>query len=636
LNKILQFVSFKDLKNFLPKICSEYFKALNHEYKISNKTIVLTIQGLEKLIVRAIEEPKPNKKIDLIDKYKKMMVFEKHEEKADETISRITSFLEIFYHNLEKNHYNQIIAETFMHFALETLHIFISTPIYKWLLLSYIYFNNLLLENTESEIYSLYNNVRLNSKEQINSVLSFLKEEFFINIKGLEKLHLKLDSQSYLKTFRILKDIFFLCDLLSNQEIKNLRELNVFNYNESQNISQAFLKIFCIRPIKMIKIEISEQMLEINLFKNSILELEFIKICEEKVFSFQMRKIIDNFEIMNFDENVFFTINEMFLKIDSSLAFYLFQNFFNKIAEFRYSFESKPQIKEVISLLFLTNHIISCMIGFSLYNRKWFDFLNKKSQINPEFNGFFIQYIELLLGLDFLPIEDLRDTLTEYKIIFEMLKLEAINKCFSILKTDYQCNFLNKFNILYYLLEKYVENDTFIKSLIEKHLAYFVYNIEKEKNISKFLNKFIGNIINRVVLQIRSIHILENKLQPFKVFQALLLLLENDEQGIMMFHMFCLDVWTTFIKCYDKYYLLSETKFIYLMLTIIKQIMKIIGKTKETFGQNDQENIKFNEINLIRQILLRIKPLIVSKKNEIMVLANEIFKESLIIIHSKF
>lgn len=636
---MLEFTFVKDLKNFLPKICSEYFKALNREYNVMNKTLVLIVQGLENIMIKTLEIQKVNEKIDLNIKYKNLLSFKDSRnqiQEKDETILRITSFLEIFYKNLERNNYNLKIAKAFMHFILETIDIFLQSSALKWLILIYIYFNNVSFENNNNEIDSLYKKLVTKEEYQIITVITFLKEELLLYIKHIERLPLDLDSKIFLKTFRVLKDIFYLTDLHFYKGTTNLKELKAFHFEEAETIAKTFLKTFCIKSLKNTKIEINEQMLEINLFSTKVLEKESIYINEEKTFNFQTRKIIDNFELMNFDENVFFSINEMFLKIESSLAFYLFEFYFHKLAEFRYSFEDQPPIKEIISLLFLSNQMISRMINYSFYCKNWLNFLLSNPKICKVYDEYLIKYIELLLGFDYLPSEDLRYHIADYKVIFEMLKIQGINLSFLLINHDYQSNFLNKFNIIYYLLEKYVENDSFLKTLIEKHLAYFIFCLEKEKNVSDFLDKYMSNLINRIILQIRSIQILENKLQPFKVFHAILMLIENDEKGIVMFHMFCMDVWTTLSKCFDKYYILSDKKFIHLMLVIIKQIMRIIAKKHQIVTLNDDENLKFNEVNLIRQILLRIKPLITNKNNEIMVLSNEIFKESLIIIHSKF
>ena len=63
----------------------------------------------------------------------------------------------------------------------------------------------------------------------------------------------------------------------------------------------------------MKKIEVLDP-LEFSLFKKDTIDINFISECEDKVYNFQMRKIIDNFEIFNFDEKVFFSVNEMFVK----------------------------------------------------------------------------------------------------------------------------------------------------------------------------------------------------------------------------------------------------------------------------------------------------------------------------------
>lgn len=637
LNKIFEFLKKQELQNFFPKICSEYFKVFNKEYKVNSKTIVLTIQGLEKLILKSLEKKNSSSKPDFLLKFKNLVSSENSSEKEakNDPFIKISNFLETLYRNLEKNKYNNKIAETFMHFVIETIEIFIDTPVFQWTLLTYLYFNNSSIENNESEMNLLYSRLSSQNNVQIMRISSFLKEEFLFNLKSLEKLHLCVDSQVFLKTFRILKNSSHLLNLQFSQKTESFKELRVFSYNDIENVGNVFLKVFCVKPMKMTKIETIDQFTNISLFKNSLLEKQFIQDSEEITFQFLRRKIIDNFEIINFDENILALVNEMFGKLEISLAIHLFEIYFNKLAEARFSFENKGEMKTIVSMVFLANQCLGRMINFSIFNRKWLEFMNTSPTIQVELDSILIKYVDLLLGFDYLPIEDMRDSI-EFKTLFEIMKIEGLFKSFLLTNIEHQTIFLHKFNILYYILEKYVENDALIKILIEKNLAYFMYFVEHEKNIADFLNKYIENIIKRVILQIRSVHILENKMQPFKVFEALLVMIQNDENSISMFHLFCMDVWLTLIKFFDKYYIISEFRFIHLFLKITQQIMKILGKKPKEIEKNEDNNFRYNEINLIRQILLRIKPLVLSKNNEIMVLANEIFKDSLILIHGIF
>lgn len=624
------------LKNFLPKICSEYFKVINREYKINKATIALAIQGLNKLVQNSIEIPaKPHKKENFLEKYKNIMIKKSENlENPEEVTTRLSEFFMTIYMNIEKNNYNEKVAQNFKILVLETFEIFKSTPVFKWLLLSFLYFDNIFLEYQENEFQKLVKKLESCSQDVIEQIFLILKENLMKDLKKLEKIHLNLDSNLFLKTFRMIKSSFSLCNIAFKRENNNGEKFsNVFNLIESELISKIFIKVFFVKILNLKKIEVLDP-LEFSLFKKDTIDINFISECEDKVFNFQMRKIIDNFEIFNFDEKVFFSVNEMFVNCEFSLNYYLFDCYFEKLTELFFIFENQSKIREIISLLYLLNQLVGRMINFSIYNRKWADFLLKSHEVTDKTKVFLIKYLEALLKFDYFPTEDIRDQINEYKIIFEMLKIEAISKIFAILPCDYQSNFLHKFNVVYFLLEKYVENDSFIRSLIEKNLAYFMVYVEKQNNVSKFLDKYISNVINRVILQIRSIHMLENKLQPFKVFQSLLLLIEKDDQGISMFHLFCMDVWAVLIKFYDRYYILSEVKFLYLILMVIKQIVSILSKKPEIVNKNEEENMKFNEINLIRQILMRIKPLTVSRNKEIFVLANQIFKESLYIINS--
>ena len=638
LNKCLDFLQKQELKNFFPKLCSELFKIINKEYQVSSKTIYMAIQGLEKLILDGLEK-KVCVKTDFVSKYKDLLSMKKQNlvimENENDHFKRISEFFEILYRNLEKNKYNDKIAQCFMHLVLETIEIFIDAPGFRWILLTYLYFNNSSIEESEISINQLNKKLISQGSDKINQILSFLKEELLNNLKSLEKLLLCVDSQVFLKTFRILKNINKILNLQNNKQPDSFKDLLIFSYPEIETIFKIFLKTFSIRPMKTVKIETIDQFTNISLFKAADCDKNLICSLEEMAFNFVKRKMIDCFEIMNFDENVFAIINEMFENMEISLTIYLFEMCFNKLAETLYSFENKGVIKELITVTFLANQCLGRLVKFSIFNRKWFDFYASNSKINEETERILIKYIDLLLRLDYLPIEDMRDEISEFKVLFEILKIEGLCKSFFITPEKHKTIFLNKFNILYYLLEKYVENDALIKILIEKNLGYFICFVEKEKKVTIFFNKYIENIIKRVILQIRSLHILENKLQPFKVFEALLVIIQNDENSISVFHSFCMDFWLTLIKLFDKFFILSEFRFIYLFLKITRHIMTILASKKGEIKQNDNENSKYNEINLIRQVLLRIKPLIVSKNSEIMVLANEIFKESFIIINGK-
>lgn len=639
LNKCLDFLQKQELQNFFPKICSELFKVINKEYQVSSKTISMAIQSLEKLILKTLER-RVCVKPDFVSRYKDLLSKKIQNsakiENENEPFTRISEFFEILYRNLEKNKYNNRIAQSFMHLVLETIDIFIDTPCFRWILLTHLYFNNSSNEESENSINLLNKKLISQGSEKINEISSFLKEEFFINLKSLEKLLLCVDSQVFLKSFRILKNINQILNLQSNKHPDSFKDLVIFSYPELDTIFNTFFKAFSVRPMKTVKIETIDQFTNISLFKAADCDKNLIFSLEEMAFNFAKRKIIDCFEIMNFDENVFVVINEMFENMEISLAIHLFEICFNKLAEMLYSFENMGVVKEIITITFLANQFLSRFVKFSIFNRKWFDFLASKPKIHEEIEKILVKFIDLLLKLDYLPIEDMRDEISVFKVLFEILKIEGLCKSFLITPEKHKNNFLNKFNILYYLLEKYVENDALIKILIEKNLGYFICFIENEKNVSVFFNKYIENIIKRLILQIRSLHMLENKLQPFKVFEALLVIIQHDENSVSVFHSFCMDVWLTLIKLFDNFFILSEFRFIYLFLKITRHIMLILASKKEEIKQNDNENLKYNEINLIRQVLLRIKPLIVSKNSEIMVLANEIFKESLIIINGKF
>lgn len=651
MNKIISLLSKKHLKDFLPKLSSEYFKILNREYKVNKSTIVIAIQGLSKIILTLDVPQNEIKPENYMAKFKNILNNNnihntQANDESDKSYQHLTEFFKIIYCNIEKNNYSDKIANCLKKFIIETIPIFFQTHGLKWLILIFLYVENISFEKSDDELNKLINTFENEPQSTLEKIYTILKENILTNIKKLEKIHLSLDSNYFLKTFGVLKSSFRVLSKIEFFKFELYREntnyMKFFSFNEANSIVKIFSKAFSLKSLNIKKIEVMDP-IEFTLFFNiNELERYFIVESEEKLFNFQIRKIIDNFEIMNYDEKVFFSVNDMFLECEFSLAIYMFEYYFEKLSELIYCFENHNYIKEIISLLFLLNQIIGKIIGFSMFSRKWLDFMmsskHETNKLNDQTNSLLVKYIEILLNFDYFPVEDMRDQINEYKILFEMLKIEAIIKTFSVVDSEYQAYFLHRFNILYFFLEKYVENDSFIQCLIEKSLAYFIFCLEKQTRILDFLNKYISNIINRVILQIQSIHLLENKLQPFKVFRALLNLIENDHNGIFMFHMFCMEVWATLIKCYDKYYILSEQKFVYLILGIIEKIIRILIKKPEMINYNNSqdENISYNEVNLIRQILMRIKPLTVSKNKEIFVLANQVFKESLFLIHSKF
>lgn len=166
--------------------------------------------------------------------------------------------------------------------------------------------------------------------------------------------------------------------------------------------------------------------------------------------------------------------------------------------------------------------------------------------------------------------------------------------------------------------------DYLLNLMIEKHIIYLSF-ILKKVILSDFLKIFSCNLLSRTLLQIKCIELLEDKSHPFKILENFIFLIEKSLEKNDFFINFSSEIIDNLTKVYDNYYLLSSNQFQIYLLQLIISILNYISK----------QSSEIKEVNFYRQILLRIKPLLLSKNKEIIVFSNEIFMKILPLINNK-
>jgi hypothetical protein len=158
-----------------------------------------------------------------------------------------------------------------------------------------------------------------------------------------------------------------------------------------------------------------------------------------------------------------------------------------------------------------------------------------------------------------------------------------------------------------------------------------------------------SNITQRLFTQIKSVHLLNNKRAPFSVMTSVLHFLQVEREiapEVRLFDIFFDEVFSNLITSYDRYYLRSDSSFIKFFLGIFKNLTELITRrsdswTKECIGntenegKREDEDVIYEKTNLLRQLLLRIKPLILSPHADLQVPALEIFALCAPLLHSK-
>ena len=113
---------------------------------------------------------------------------------------------------------------------------------------------------------------------------------------------------------------------------------------------------------------------------------------------------------------------------------------------------------------------------------------------------------------------------------------------------------------------------------------------------------------------------------------------------ISLFDLFFDEVFQNLISSYDRFYLRSDISFLKFFLSIFRNLTQLLTRrndwTQEKQGDmvnnKDEGEGLDQKTNLLRQLLLRIKPLILSQHTELQVPSLEIFSLCSPLLHSIF
>ncbi|EAR85456.2 hypothetical protein TTHERM_00442060 (macronuclear) [Tetrahymena thermophila SB210] len=553
----------------------------------------------------------------------------------------------------------------------------------------------------------LYENEQLNpkmieqltkkySKSEISLLMENLKQTMLIEIKRLPHLVTELMEEKYQKTLRKLYRIF---------EISKETNTDCFLHNEKQLICDSIEKSLKFKfNLKIKLMENSQSVIplkEIDL-KNPIDEKE-LRDMNNIYKKIKTYLIVQSLPIANYKEDILKEVNRILYSLNKEVSIFIFEHFYSNLVQIdyeKYLLEGSVSSNLLATLCqyhYILQQLTICNFQANLANssKKQDTFqLSTQAFIGGCFHEqialqeknfsvgskiHFQQYFDHLMVLDFYENFEIKSEDIE---TLQILAIENAYYCYKLIENNYQ----NTLRLLTFLLKKHSIDNYSIRQLTELLISTLCYEQQKNQQsqeiitqkqnqgIKDFIQIYSSSIVQRSLVQIRQIDMLQDKEGPFRIMDQLFVkfqgfhYLSNEVENVI----------STLNKCYDRFYIRSDHSFIRLYLeffasfikfwnenTELKQLtLEEIKKKKEEYkkysddsnsnseqykqdkeesnmndfllGSNeDEENKKLRMGNIVRHLLIRIKGLVTSKQKISSVMTLQILQSSLKILYKQ-
>jgi len=426
----------------------------------------------------------------------------------------------------------------------------------------------------------------LKMPKNIINVKSEIELEFKNCLFDISKIIKEVDSQKQRTNLMVCIGFSWICNKFLNSDL-------MFSETDLMRIYDSLLKILELNSKNDLITEISNSGEEnYKIIDKNVNNFEYMSFLRKN----KNNNLMKYFKLFSLNSALWLDFTNLSTNLPNSL----------KISLFNYIFEQISMISDEISkndnqmLKLGQNMLLACIISQNC------------SEIQNKFLGFLIEFIQqnntakinefTKNFMNFIINYCINDIVQNSEIITKMLKPQKQNQLILILfeflaNQNQAIKLLSEFS--YLNLCKIIEENEKIENIIEIRYPALIDLLMQKLNFFYFENKTES-----------SLHIISSLIEKTPI------LFSKSIENILK----------TLIRCFDKYY---TEEFLWVIEHFMPIFIKVLKYCKKS------ENNKILTTNTIRQILMRIKPLLGSTKNTLVVAGFMILKESFSILENR-